>query len=114
MLLVTPVGEFQIYYSLMTRDSCCFFVTLLAIFDSLARELTSGPLAMDLKLEVPDPVFLGEGKADGRLSLLVRSVSFPVKERPMFGILRLPAPCCALFFIKPWCGGSMSVFVGWP
>ncbi|RCV42879.1 hypothetical protein SETIT_9G250600v2 [Setaria italica] len=49
-----------------------FFVTLLAIFDSLAREPTSGPLAMDLKREVPAPVLPDEGTADGRLSLPVR------------------------------------------
>lgn len=50
------------------------FVTLLAVFDLSAREVTSGPPATELKLEVPHPVFPDEVTADGRLSLPVRSM----------------------------------------
>jgi hypothetical protein len=50
------------------------FVTLLAVFDLSAREVTSGPPATELKPEVPHPVFPDEVTADGRLSLPVRSM----------------------------------------
>ncbi|TKV93808.1 hypothetical protein SEVIR_9G253500v4 [Setaria viridis] len=134
MLLMALTGEFQVYYNLMTTGWISipilgFFVILLAIFDSLAREPTSGPLAMDLKREVPAPVLPDEGTADGRLSLPVHSevqrcvdafdgLSIVVFQKVDVSLSVWDSTCgfvlCALLLVKPWCSGLRSVFVQWP